>query len=203
MGGSPSAMWQNQSRGTEHELQRGGRCPNAFRDAGIRYRTRLRQLPFSSERLERSAFGTSPPAEHVVNLSEGIAEARASLSILVAEDHRDSRDALRTLLEASGYRVYLAVDGAEAVEQALSLKPDLILMDIMMPRLDGLAATRLLREESELSGTPILALTAMDGVRELALEAGCDDYLRKPIEVPLFFQKVHHWIQEGRQPVTR
>lgn len=138
-----------------------------------------------------------------MNLSEGIAEARASLSILVAEDHRDSRDALRTLLEASGYRVYLAVDGAEAVEQALSLKPDLILMDIMMPRLDGLAATRLLREESELSGTPILALTAMDGVRELALEAGCDDYLRKPIEVPLFFQKVHHWIQEGRQPVTR
>jgi len=137
-----------------------------------------------------------------VNLHEGTADGRGSLSILVAEDHRDSRDALRTLLEASGYQVHLAVDGAEAVEQAISLRPDLILMDIMMPRLDGLAATRLLREESELAGTPILALTAMDGVREQAIAAGCDDYLRKPIEVPLFFEKVHHWIQTGRQPAS-
>ncbi len=128
-------------------------------------------------------------------------DARAdagSLTVLVAEDHRDSRDALRALLEASGYCVHLAVDGAEAVEQALALRPDLILMDIMMPRLDGLSATRRLREEPAMASTPILALTAMDNAREPALAAGCDDYLRKPIDVPRFFETVHRWIRNGR-----
>jgi CheY-like chemotaxis protein len=133
-----------------------------------------------------------------VKLPHGTRDDAGGLTILVAEDHRDSRDALRALLEASGYSVHLAADGAEAVEQALALRPDLILMDIMMPRLDGLSATRLLREESAMARTPILALTAMDNAREPALAAGCDDYLRKPIDVPRFFEAVHRWIRDGR-----
>jgi CheY-like chemotaxis protein len=133
-----------------------------------------------------------------VKLPHGTRDDAGGLTILVAEDHRDSRDALRALLEASGYSVHLAADGAEAVEQALALRPDLILMDIMMPRLDGLSATRLLREESVMAQTPILALTAMDNAREPALAAGCDDYLRKPIDVPRFFETVHRWIRDGR-----
>jgi two-component system, cell cycle response regulator DivK len=134
-----------------------------------------------------------------VNLAKKAPPPADGLHILVAEDHRDSRDALRALLEASGYQVHLAEDGAEAVEQALALHPDLILMDIMMPRLDGLSATRLLRAEPSMENTPILALTAMAGAREPALEAGCDDYLRKPIDVPYFFQTVHRWIRDGRK----
>lgn len=135
-----------------------------------------------------------------MNFADDARSDADGLTILVAEDHRDSRDALRALLEASGYRVHLAADGAEAVEQALAFRPDLILMDIMMPRLDGLAATRLLREEPTLARIPILALTAMDGAREPAIQAGCDDYLRKPIDVPLFFETVHRWIRDGRNP---
>jgi CheY-like chemotaxis protein len=133
-----------------------------------------------------------------VNLPRG-ARDDGGLAILVAEDHRDSRDALRALLEASGYRVHLAGDGAEAVELALAVQPDLILMDVMMPRLDGLSATRLLRAERSMDRTPILALTAMDGAREPALAAGCDDYLRKPLDVPRFFESVHRWIRDGRE----
>jgi CheY-like chemotaxis protein len=133
-----------------------------------------------------------------VNLPGSSPREAEGPTILVAEDHRDSRDALRTLLEASGYQVHLAVDGAEAVEQAHALRPDLILMDIMMPRLDGLAATKLLRADPDFSSTPILALTAMDGAREAVMEAGCDDYLRKPIDVASFFEAVHRWVRTGR-----
>jgi CheY-like chemotaxis protein len=131
--------------------------------------------------------------------SSAAAEPMARIAtILIAEDHLDSRDAMRALLEAFGYRVLLAANGREAVSIATAQKPDLILMDIMMPRLDGLSATRLLREESVMAQTPILALTAMDNAREPALAAGCDDYLRKPIDVPRFFETVHRWIRDGR-----
>jgi CheY-like chemotaxis protein len=109
-----------------------------------------------------------------VNLAGSSPREAEGPTILVAEDHRDSRDALRTLL------------------------PDLILMDIMMPRLDGLAATKLLRADPDFSSTPILALTAMDGAREAVMEAGCDDYLRKPIDVASFFEAVHRWVRTGR-----
>jgi two-component system sensor histidine kinase/response regulator len=119
-------------------------------------------------------------------------------SILIAEDHPDSRDALSALLEAVGYRVHVARDGQEAVERATELRPDLVLMDIMMPVMDGLAATRALRERPEFDTIPILALTAMAGARERALAAGCDDYVTKPIDVSVFFEKVRSWLERGR-----
>ena len=82
-----------------------------------------------------------------------------------------------------GCRVLAATDGREAVETALVARPDLILMDLNMPLLDGLAATEQIRAHSELDGVPIIAVTAFDtyGIKEAALEAGCQDYLLKPL----------------------
>ena len=111
-------------------------------------------------------------------------------SILVAEDNPDSRDALRALLEAYGFQVVEAINGEEAVKQALLRRPDLILMDIMMPLMDGLEATRRLRGDPQMREVPIVALTAMAGSRELAMSAGCTDYLTKPIDIPVFLKTI-------------
>jgi two-component system, cell cycle response regulator DivK len=115
--------------------------------------------------------------------------------ILVAEDHLDSRDALRALLEAFGYDVIEAVNGREAVDVAIAERPDLILMDIMMPELDGFEATRELRRCSALIGTPIIAVTAMEGARELALQAGANDFVRKPVDIRSLLTKVRSWLR--------
>ncbi len=118
--------------------------------------------------------------------------------VLVAEDHPDSRDALCTLLDALGYRVETAVNGREAVQAALSLGPDLILMDVMMPEMDGFEATRVLRAAPGFRQVPIIALTAMEGAREKVLAAGCDDYVPKPIDVRTFLERVDGWARSGR-----
>lgn len=117
--------------------------------------------------------------------------------ILVVEDHLDSRDALRSLLEAFGYGVSVASNGREAVEAALSMRPDLILMDMMMPVMDGFAAIRELRRCPPTSGTPIIALTAMEGAHELALHAGADEFVRKPIDIRTLLAKVGGLLQHG------
>ena len=117
----------------------------------------------------------------------------------MAEDHLDSRDALKTLLEAVGYSVVEANDGREAVALALESHPSLILMDLMMPEMNGLDATRMLRQQEEMRDVPIVALTALEGVRESALEAGCDDYVTKPVDLPNFLRKLEEWLDEGRQ----
>ncbi len=113
--------------------------------------------------------------------------------ILVAEDHTDSREALRALLEAMGYDIITAVNGREAIELARRFHPDLILMDIMMPEVDGFEATRTLRTDDRFRRVPIVALTAMEGARELALAAGCDDYIPKPLDVRAFLQRLEQW----------
>jgi CheY-like chemotaxis protein len=111
-------------------------------------------------------------------------------SILIAEDNPDSRDALRALLEAYGFAVLEAENGEEAVSKALRFHPDLILMDIMMPVMDGLNATRVLRESPRFRQVPIVALTAMAGAQQMALDAGCDEHLRKPVEISTFFETI-------------
>lgn len=127
--------------------------------------------------------------------------SRPGTVILVAEDHHDSRDALKTLLEALGYEVVVATDGRQAVARALDRHPALILMDVMMPDMDGLDATRVLRREAGMRDVPIVALTALEGVRERVLEAGCDDYVTKPIDLPAFLQKLERWLAVGRERV--
>ncbi len=124
------------------------------------------------------------------------------LRILVAEDHLDSRDALRALLEAFGFTVLVAGNGKEAVEAATQSAPDLILMDMMMPVMDGFEATRQLRRLRQTAATPIIAVTAMEGAQELALAAGADEYVRKPIDVRVLLAKVTEVLRR-RQNATR
>jgi CheY-like chemotaxis protein len=123
------------------------------------------------------------------------AESRAV--ILIAEDNPDSREALRALLEAYGFDVLAAENGVEAVERAIAQKPDLILMDIMMPVMDGLQATRTLRASPDFRQVPIVALTAMAGSREKALAAGCDDHLAKPVNLPVFLETIRGWLKRA------
>jgi CheY-like chemotaxis protein len=107
-------------------------------------------------------------------------------TILVAEDDEDNRFTLKLLLEMRGYRVLAAANGHEAISIAEREHPDLILMDLRMPLLNGLAATRQLRQHADarLCKTPILALSAYDPAqhRAVAIAAGCNDYVTKPID---------------------
>ncbi|HZH30156.1 MAG TPA: response regulator [Pyrinomonadaceae bacterium] len=110
----------------------------------------------------------------------------AGVTILVAEDDEDNRFAIKLLLEIRGYRVLTAANGYEAIAVAERERPDLILMDLRMPMLNGLAATRQLRQHNNehLRRIPILALSAYDPAqhRAVAIAAGCNDYVMKPID---------------------
>jgi CheY-like chemotaxis protein len=105
-------------------------------------------------------------------------------TIMVVEDFEDNRFMMRRLLEMSGYQVLEAVNGEEAVEIAKRERPSLILMDLSLPLLDGLAATRRIRLEEELRDVPIVAVSAHDTAdfHADALAAGCNDYVTKPID---------------------
>jgi CheY-like chemotaxis protein len=112
--------------------------------------------------------------------------------ILLVEDNEMNRDMLSRRLERRGYQIVIAVDGAEGVAMAQSEKPDLILLDMSLPVLDGWEAARQLKGADGTKGIPIIALTAhaMAGDREKALEAGCNDYDTKPIELPRLLEKI-------------
>jgi len=103
--------------------------------------------------------------------------------ILIAEDNPQNMRLLEMLLGAKGYTLLKATDGEEAVNLATTGRPDLIIMDIQLPKMNGLEATRKLRQLPDFSHTPIIAITAyaMKGDREKLLAAGCDAYLSKPI----------------------
>jgi two-component system, cell cycle response regulator DivK len=110
------------------------------------------------------------------------------MNILVAEDYDDTRFMMRMLLEMRGHRVFEAADGREAVEVASREHPDLVLMDLNMPVLDGISATRLLHELPETAAVPVVAVTAHCGDsewRDRALEAGCVECVGKPLDFGL------------------
>jgi CheY-like chemotaxis protein len=110
--------------------------------------------------------------------------AQARRTILVVDDFDDTRLLLRTWLERRGFRVVEAEDGIEAIQLASSEVPDLIIMDMEMPLLDGLSATRRIRQLEDLRKVPIVAVSAYgaDQFRDLALAAGCDEYVSTPFE---------------------
>jgi two-component system, cell cycle response regulator DivK len=112
--------------------------------------------------------------------------------IVLVEDEEMNRDMLSRRLERRGYQVIIAVDGGQGVRLAQSEVPDLILMDMSLPVLDGWEATRQLKAAPATRVIPIIALTAhaMAGDREKALEAGCEDYDTKPIEFPRLLRKI-------------
>jgi two-component system, cell cycle response regulator DivK len=108
-------------------------------------------------------------------------------TVLLVEDFADSRFMMRSLLEMDGYRVVEAANGREAVEFAKRECPDLILMDLSLPEMDGLEATKLIRQLEGLCDTPIIALTAHDAEQfhSVAMEAGCTEYVTKPVDFDL------------------
>jgi CheY-like chemotaxis protein len=112
--------------------------------------------------------------------------------LLLVEDNENNRDMLLRRLNKKGFEVVVAVDGGEGVAKARSEKPDLILMDMHLPVLDGWEATQQLKQADDTRAIPIIALTAdaMAGDREKAMEAGCDDYDTKPIELPRLLEKI-------------
>ncbi len=116
--------------------------------------------------------------------------------ILLVEDNELNRDMLSRRLERRGFQVLIAVDGAQGVAMAQSEAPDLVLMDMSLPLVDGWEATRRLKAAPETRAVPIIALTshAMVGDRDKAIEAGCDDYDTKPIELPRLLEKINRLI---------
>ncbi len=116
--------------------------------------------------------------------------------ILVVDDDEMNRDMLSRRLLRKGYDVVLAVNGEEAIERVAAERPQLILMDLSMPVLDGYEATRRLKASGETAAIPIIGLSAhaMVGDREKALAAGCDDYDTKPVELPRLLGKVETFL---------
>jgi two-component system cell cycle response regulator DivK len=115
---------------------------------------------------------------------------------LVVEDFEDSRFMMRRLLEMAGHQVLEATDGEQAIKLALQERPTLILMDLSLPKLDGLSATRKIREHKAFRDTPIVAVSAHDGPesRAEALAAGCDDYVTKPIDFDRLTQLIRRFL---------
>jgi CheY-like chemotaxis protein len=105
--------------------------------------------------------------------------------ILIADDKATGRELVRTILEADGYEIHEAVDGLQAVVQARAVRPDLVILDLHMPGLDGFGVVAVLRQDASFAPMPILALTAsaMMGDRERALAAGFTGYVTKPIRM--------------------
>ena len=112
--------------------------------------------------------------------------------ILLVEDNEMNRDMLSRRLARNGYEVVIATDGQQGVAMAMSERPDLILMDMSLPVIDGWEATRQVRANDATRKIPVIALTAhaMSGDREKAIEAGCDDYDTKPVEIARLLTKM-------------
>jgi CheY-like chemotaxis protein len=123
-------------------------------------------------------------------------------TILLVEDTKEVIMMIRDYLELAGYKVVIAGDGVEAIAQARLFHPDLILMDVMMPRMDGFEATRKLRSEPEFKYTPIVALTAlaMPSDRERCLAAGMDEYISKPINLKALVRIIQSCLFNSKEP---
>ena len=116
--------------------------------------------------------------------------------ILLVDDNKDNQYAVKFILEEQGYRILFASNGKQGIKQALKQKPDLILMDLMMPGIDGYKATQKIRENSEMKKTPIIAMTAKTAQedKKRAIKAGCNEYLSKPFTLDSILAKVEKWL---------
>lgn len=123
--------------------------------------------------------------------------------ILIVDDNQDSRELVVKILKNRGYQTIEAVDGEEALKKAVAERPDLILMDRSLPKIDGYEVTRRLKGQEEFKDIPIVALTAhaMRGDREKALEAGCEGYISKPINVRELPELITSYLRGKRESV--
>ncbi len=118
--------------------------------------------------------------------------------VLLVEDNEMNRDMLSRRLQRKGFEVIIAADGQQGVAKASAESPDLILLDMSLPVMDGWEAARKIKGDPQTRGIPIIALTAhaMAGDREKALEAGCDEYDTKPVELPRLLGKINLFLGE-------
>jgi two-component system cell cycle response regulator DivK len=125
-------------------------------------------------------------------------DATMSKTILVVEDQEDNRQILRDLLGSAGFRMIEAHDGEQALTVARSERPNLILMDIQLPILDGYEATRSIKRDPELKHIPVIAVTsyALSGDEERAREAGCDGYVAKPYSTRHLLAKIGQFLEQ-------
>ena len=119
-------------------------------------------------------------------------------TILVVEDNELNMKLVRGLIKMGKYRMLEALDAESGIEQIREQRPDLVLMDIQLPGMDGLSATKIVKEDPSLKDIPIVALTsyAMQGDEEKALEAGCKGYIAKPINTRKFLETVAHYLTD-------
>jgi len=155
----------------------------SLRGSAARFDFRLWTLVIGMLGL-KSQTEVSTPIETSIMVPDVNKPDERPLTILVVDDFDDTRLLLRTWLQRKGFRVVEAEDGNRAIAAAESIHPDLIIMDVEMPELDGLAATRKIRALANLGAVPILAVSAYgaDQYRERALEAGCNEYVSTPFE---------------------
>lgn len=125
------------------------------------------------------------------------ASEQSPARILLVEDDPTNQYVFRTILQGAGYDVEIAADGRAGIDHALHGAPRIILLDMMMPVMDGYAAATFLASDPRLDGVPIIALTAkaMHGDRDRCLQAGCDDYLAKPVSRKALLQMVSRWLE--------
>ena len=121
--------------------------------------------------------------------------------ILLVEDNEMNRDAISRLLERRGFTMLTATDGLEGVQVCEAALPDLVLMDLGLPGIDGFEATRRIKAGATTQGIPVVALTAraLTSDREAALEAGCDDYDTKPVDLPRLVGKIRRLLGNGEE----
>ncbi len=122
--------------------------------------------------------------------------------LLLVEDNEMNRDMLSRRLARRGYEIIIAIDGEQGIAEAMQQSPDLIIMDMSLPIIDGWEATRRLKQCAETKGIPVLALTAhaMAGERDRALEAGCNDYDTKPVDFTRLLGKIENLIPGSPPP---
>ncbi len=124
---------------------------------------------------------------------------KTTKNVLVIEDNSTNMKLVRTLLQLGEYDVIEAVNAETGIEMAKKNQPDLILMDIQLPGIDGFEATKILKASPHTAHIPIIALTsyAMDGDKKKAKEAGCDGYIAKPIDTRIFLSQIANFVPEG------
>lgn len=116
--------------------------------------------------------------------------------VLIVEDYEDTRSFMKLIVESYGYRVVEACDGMEAIDRFKQFHPDLILMDISLPVVDGLAATKVIREFDDSKEVPIVAVTAFGkSFYKQAIEAGCNDLLDKPVDFDALEPVIHQYLE--------
>ncbi len=120
--------------------------------------------------------------------------------ILIVEDNMDTYELVKFILERNGFETFLAMNGRDGVNAAAKQKPDLIIMDLSMPEMDGWTATRLIKGNLQTSAIPLIALTAhaLPNDRKRAIDAGCDEYITKPMDLLDLLETVNDWMQKGK-----